>query len=257
MCELLGITSRDKLYANDLLTEFFGHSDQQPDGWGLAILDSAEKEIHKEPITAARSRRLKEILSNKIYTGRTIAHIRKATIGSIDEYNTHPFRGQDITGRTWTLVHNGTIFEASQLHKYVYYQQGFTDSERILLYIIDKVNKYINLDADLTDVNIRISLIEKLILDIVPGNKLNLLIDDGEHLYVHKNEAGTLFTNEEDGRTILSTRPLSKGSWKELPENRLIVYKDGDVIYEGKRHDHSYSHDEERMKHLYMEYAGL
>jgi glutamine amidotransferase len=162
-----------------------------------------------------------------------------------------------MTGRTWTLIHNGTIFEASQLHKYVYSQQGSTDSERILLYIIDKVNDYINLDADMTDISIRISLIEKLILDIVPGNKVNLLIDDGEYLYVHKNEPGTLFTCEGDGTTILSTVPLKTGVWNELPDNRLIVYKNGDIVYEGKRHSHSYKHDDERMKPLFMEYAGL
>ncbi|MBO4242198.1 MAG: class II glutamine amidotransferase [Clostridiales bacterium] len=257
MCELLGITSREKLYANDLLREFFGHSDLQPDGWGLAILDSAGKEIHKEPIEASRSRKLKELLENRICTGRAIAHIRKATIGSIDDYNTHPFSGKDITGRIWTLVHNGTVFEAEQLHKYVYYQQGSTDSERILLYIIDKVNRYINLDSDLSDINIRASLIEKLILDIVPRNKLNLLIDDGEYLYAHKNEAGTLFFCEENATTILSTKPLNNGTWKELPENRLFVYKDGSIIYEGVRHEHSYAHDDERMKTLYMEYAAL
>jgi glutamine amidotransferase len=92
---------------------------------------------------------------------------------------------------------------------------------------------------------------------IVPGNKVNLLIYDGELFYAHKNERGTLHQKELEEGMLFSTQPLTQDGWKEFPQNQLMVYKDGDLVYAGKKHDHTYVHNEERMKLLYLAYAGL
>ncbi|MCR5529980.1 MAG: class II glutamine amidotransferase [Saccharofermentans sp.] len=64
-----------------------------------------------------------------------------------------------MTGRTWTLAHNGTIFEGDLLNRY-YIQNGTTDSERILLYLIDQIDSHIQYGSDLSDIDIRAKLIE-------------------------------------------------------------------------------------------------
>lgn len=257
MCELFGITSKNKIRAEEYLRRFFKHSSVQPDGWGLAFLDDGNISVEKEPVKASESAYLKSRLSGKIYTGRMIAHIRKATMGEVSFDNTHPFYGRDESGRPWVLVHNGTIFDAPGISAYQYNQSGSTDSERILLYIIDMVNRKFLCDLNSFDVNERLELIDDIILRLVPGNKLNLLLYDGEYFYVHKNEAGTLFMLEKPGNVIFSTKILDQEDWKEVPQNQLLVYKDGELIFTGTKHEHTYVFDEEHMKMLYLAFAGL
>ena len=257
MCELFGVTADKKINVNAYLQSFFRHSKVQPDGWGLALFDDNNISIEKEPVKASTSKYLEHRLQGKIQTAKMMAHIRRATMGEVNFNNTHPFSAIDESGRRWVLVHNGTIFDAPGLSKYQYSQQGSTDSERILLYIIDRVNSRFMQDPCGFDVNERLALIDEIILQIVPGNKLNLLLYDGDYFYVHKNEKGTLYTLEKPGITFFATRPLDEWEWKELPMNRLLVYKNGKKVYSGTEHEYEYVYDEERMKHLFLDYAGL
>lgn len=257
MCELFGVTADKKINVNAYLQSFFRHSKVQPDGWGLALFDDNNISIEKEPVKASTSKYLEHRLQGKIQTAKMMAHIRRATMGEVNFNNTHPFSAIDESGRRWVLVHNGTIFDAPGLSKYQYSQQGSTDSERILLYIIDRVNSRFMQDPCGFDVNERLALIDEIILQIVPGNKLNLLLYDGEYFYVHKNEKGTLYTLEKPGITFFATRPLDEWEWKELQMNRLLVYKNGKKVYSGTEHEYEYVYDEERMKHLFLDYAGL
>lgn len=257
MCELFGVTADKKINVNAYLQSFFRHSKVQPDGWGLALFDDNNISIEKEPVKASTSKYLEHRLQGKIQTAKMMAHIRRATMGEVNFNNTHPFSAIDESGRRWVLVHNGTIFEAPGLSKYQYSQQGSTDSERILLYIIDRVNSRFMQDPCGFDVNERLALIDEIILQVVPGNKLNLLLYDGDYFYVHKNEKGTLYTLEKPGITFFATRPLDEWEWKELPMNRLLVYKNGKKVYSGTEHEYEYVYNEEQMKHLFLDYAGL
>jgi len=257
MCELFGITAIKKVNITGLLNEFFSHSDAHPNGWGLAVFDDRNVIVEKEPLKASKSHYLKSRLHDTIETSGLFAHIRKATIGGDSYSNTHPFVATDNSGRTWTLVHNGTIFDAPVLSGYRHYQKGTTDSERILLYIVDQVNRHIAEKSDVFDDDARFHLIEKIIKELSPENKLNLLIYDGEHMYVHKNAAGTLYIKEQSGVTIFSTRPLCGTNWNEVPQNKLLVYKEGSTVYSGTPHKHSYIEDPERIKLLFMEYSHL
>ena len=62
--------------------------------------------------------------------------------------------------------------------------------------------------------------------------------------------------NNED-YTMFSTRPLDSDTWKNVPINRLMVYKDGKNIYTGKKHNHTYVFDEEHYKFLFVHYSTL
>jgi len=257
MCELFGVTANRKIKINDLLKRFFEHSLEHSDGWGLALLDDNSVSIEKEPVRAMNSLYLKNRLTGRIESSRGMAHIRKATIGDINFSNTHPFTMRDDAGRTWVLVHNGTIFESNILSAYHTKQSGNTDSERILLYIVDHVNRHYYQEMNSFDANERIRLLDRLIRRIVPGNKVNIMLYDGDYFYVHKNEEGTLFKSERSGSVVFSTHPLTPDGWEEVPQNQLQVYKDGELIFEGEKHEHTYVHDDEKMKLLYLEYAGL
>ncbi len=257
MCELFGVTANRRVKINDLLKTFFEHSQEHRNGWGLAFFDDNSVSIEKEPLKASDSLYLRTRLTGRIETAKCMAHIRKATIGEVSFNNTHPFSKRDESGRVWVLVHNGTIFESPVISAYQYEQEGDTDSERILLYIVDQMNKHYVSELNSFDANERIKLIEKIIRKLSPENKLNIMLYDGDYFYVHKNEEGTLFMSERNGSVIFSTHPLQNEGWVEVPQNQLLVYKDGLLIHTGERHDFSYVEDDEKMKMLFLGYASL
>ena len=47
----------------------------------------------------------------------------------------------DNRGRSWTLAHNGTIFDFPHLDDFKEAQEGQTDSERVLYYFLDEINR--------------------------------------------------------------------------------------------------------------------
>ena len=259
MCELFGITSNRKININRWLNEFFSHAEAHPNGWGLASFDDGHALIEKEPLQASRSYYLKCRLKESIETSCFLAHIRRATIGDDSYSNSHPFVATDNSGRKWTLIHNGTIFDAPVLNVYQHYQKGTTDSERILLYLVDQINRQLNTNPNFNDENEKFELVDKIIRELSPENKLNLIIYDGEYFYVHKNAVGTLYVKEQSGIAVFSTCPLdsNSGSWNEFPQNKLLVYKEGSVVYSGKTHEYSYEEDPEKIKLLFLEYSQL
>lgn len=257
MCEIFGVSARKKVKINPMLESFYSHSNEHRNGWGLALLDRTPISIDKEPVKALDSEYLKEKLSKEIWTKRCISHIRMATIGGMSEDNTHPFTRYDYSGRRWVFAHNGTIFESEVLSPYQYIQKGTSDSERILLYIIDVMDRHFEEQKSSLNGQKRMELIDEIVRTLAPNNKLNLMIEDGEYFYVHKNEEDTLYYLELDEGIAFSTKPLSNDNWKPLPINQLLVYRDGELIYKGKKHDSTYVMDEEEMKMLFMAYAGL
>lgn len=264
MCELLGISSAEKMVVNNLLNEFYSHSSFNPNGWGLAVFHGDVASIEKQPIKAADSLYLKQRLSHKIEARTIVAHIRFATKGSVNYENCHPFVRQDSSGRRWTLAHNGTVFHDNLLSKYFYQQEGGTDSERLLYYLIDMVNqRQKELQRPLNSKE-RFSLTDQMICSIADGNKLNLLIYDGKMMYVHTNYAHSLYICKLNGAVFLSTRPLTryypefgKLLWEELPMNTLFSYRHGQQVYIGTNHGKEYIDNYEDMRYLYLDSASL
>lgn len=257
MCELFGMCSESLYTVNDYLKTFYSHSNMHPHGWGLACMEGCNASIEKEPLQATRSNYLKERLSEKIQAETVLAHIRYATIGHVEYQNCHPYSLTDNTGRRWTLVHNGTIFEFSPLEKYVRLQTGSTDSERILMYFVDQVNEKERFLGRPMEPEERFSLIDSIIVRMAEGNKLNLLFFDGAYLYVHTNYKESLYYLEKKECTIFSTQPLSEESWYPVPFTTLQVYGKGKLVFSGTDHHQEYIDNEENMKFLYQIFSDL
>ena len=258
MCEMLGISAKRRLSANDILRAFFSHAEQHPHGWGLATFPDGEAPvIDKEPICASRSAFLKGRLDAPIEERTLIAHIRFATVGHLEYENCHPFSAADNRGRIWTLAHNGTIFNGPQLNDYVGIQYGDTDSERVLLHLIDRIDReQIRLGRAL-DEEERFRTLAAVIAELSKGNKLNLLIYDGEILYAHCNFRGTLHVRREADVLMFSTSPLSGEGWEEAPFTSLVAAKDGEIIRTSPPHGNEYIHNPEDYRLVYMNFARL
>lgn len=250
MCELFGVSSKKYVEINEYLEKFYSHSEEHPHGWGLAIMDENQSIIQKQPVKASQSEELKKLLSKPISVKNAFAHIRLATMGYMDSFNCHPFIKIDNAGRTWTLIHNGTIFEYEDLKSYVSKQLGETDSERILLYIVDQIN-------DLQDELERklnpeecFKLLDNIITDLSEGNKLNVMIFNGEFMYIHTNYRNSLYYLKTEDTLFISTRPLNDENWRLIPFNRVIGIKDGELAFEGKKHNHEYLITEDQLNFI-------
>ena len=257
MCEIFSLSSRHERNINEELREFFSHSPDHPNGWGLMVEKEGFSNWEKEPVRADKSVYLKNRLRVPVNGRVAMAHIRRATIGNENWNNCHPFCGIDRSGRRWILQHNGTIFEYDPMNKYVHIQTGETDSERILLYILDRINERIDNKGDGLTAEERFEVLDDIVCSLSYENKLNLNIYDEELLYVHTNCEGTLHLRKENESVMFSTRPLKVGNWQEVPMTRLLAYKNGEMVLEGKDHGVRYIEDQEKLKALFLAYAVL
>ncbi|MCD8040837.1 MAG: class II glutamine amidotransferase [Clostridia bacterium] len=256
MCEIFGLCASRSVRVNDYLKEFFSHSNKHPNGWGLALLDGNTAQIEREPIQASKSYYLHERLSADVSGKNIFAHIRFATIGDMEYNNCHPFTEKDDSGRLWTLVHNGTIFGYDKLNGYTYVQKGQTDSERVLLYIVDEIN---NTERQRGRLNAkeRFELLDGIFADMSAGNKLNALLYDGEYMYVHSNYENSLYFQQTEGGVVFATSPLGKGKWQLMPITTLTAYSGGEKVFTGRRHGNIYKDNPDDLKYLFQAYSGL
>ncbi len=257
MCEILGISSQSDFKANEYLYTFYRHSEHHPHGWGLACISRSGALTEKESIQASKSNYLKERLSQTVEAKILLAHIRYATIGNVEYKNCHPFTGKDSTGRRWTLIHNGTIFDYPPLNQYVQRQKGDTDSERIFLYLMDRLNEAQQKKGGRLLFEERFALFDEIVCEMSQGNKLNLLFSDGKYLYAHTNCKGTLFYLHKENTTLIATVPLSEEVWQPMPFTRLTAFYKGKLMKTGTNHEHEYIESEESIKLLYQIFANL
>lgn len=256
MCELLGVTSHGKLMLNELLLEFFSHGMEHPNGWGMAFFYGNAVSLEKQPEASHKSKYLRQRLQFKVEVDKMMAHIRFATRGSQSYENTHPFVMRDNSDRTWTLAHNGTIFDCDSLNAFAHCQQGQTDSERILAYIVNRVNLKQGEGKALSKQE-RFELIDKIICEITPENKVNILLFDGELMYVHTNYRNSLYSCRKGETVVISTKPLDRHIWEPVPMNVLTAYQDGSLMYTGTNHGNEFFETEEKMRLLFLDFANL
>lgn len=242
MCKLLGVSSDRRVRVNELLQEFYSHSDKHPDGWGLATFYHGSASVEKEPTQASQSVYLRERLSHKMEVSTLLAHIRQATVGKLEYGNSHPFVKRDVDGRAWTLVHNGTIFNYPPLDAYREQQEGSTDSERILLFLVDQLDhRREELGRSLTAEE-RFCVLDAAISDMAIGNKLNLVFYDGEWVYVHTNYANSMYVWQRENTAVFCTAPMNQGAgeWDRMPFTTLCAYRNGRRVRQGQSHGHEY-----------------
>lgn len=258
MCELFALSAARPVKLNRELKEFFSHGVDNPNGWGLAVFQGSSVSLEKEPRSALESSYLRDRLSVRFDAANMMAHIRKATIGKMEYCNTHPFLRTDSFGHTWTFIHNGTVFQSTpELDRYFHLQEGTTDSERILLYLTDRVDQARRTNPAMT-IRDQFHLLDQLLASLSPGNKMNLIFHDGTYLYVHANYRNALYFCRTESSTLISTKPLtSRTGWEEVPLCRLHVLKDGQTIFSGENHGHEYFDNPEDLNQIFLNYSEL
>ena len=142
MCRIFGFRSviqsqvhRSLVSADNALMQ---QSDRHPDGWGVAYYNAGAPHVIKS-VSSAQVDHLFRRVSGIVASETVLAHLRKATQGSLSIINTHPFQ----FGR-WVFVHNGNIGKFDELRDELVarvppvlrrYILGDTDSE-VLFYLL-------------------------------------------------------------------------------------------------------------------------
>jgi glutamine amidotransferase len=205
------------------------------------------------------------MLSRPLHLEVAVAHIRKATVGQVELDNCHPFAATDISGRTWTLTHKGTIFNHPPLDSYFYQQSGTTDSERILLALIDRVNEAIEHKAAPLEAAERFAVFDRLARELSLGNCVNLLVYDSDLLYAHRNYRGALHYLRLANGVLLCTSKLALATalaaegaaWKPLPLCTTFAYSAGKLVHRGEPTGNQYLDNELDTRYLYWDFSGL
>lgn len=221
------------------------------DGWGIARWSETGLSVARSTLPAFADTRYAAEAARTI-SPVVIAHVRAATIGSIERDNIHPFQSSP-----WAFAHNGTLsgFEAlaprlfSEAHEM---PRGGTDSELIFEWILGRMPAFgLDPGEPAPSVTAPARLIEAAVLDLVgmaiaaPGGeppKLNFVLSDGVHmvasrwgnsLYWARREAvpdcafcGTNHCPQagSDYRAVvLASEPITAEPWHEVPEGTIIA----------------------------------
>ena len=265
MCELFAVNAGRPVVVNDYLTEFFDHSHIHRDGWGIswrrddAAAGGDPVFLHREPVPAYESDYIPRMLAHPVAARRLEAHIRFSTAGRLCEENCHHFRGEDISGRDWTLIHNGILFNEELLASYDLKEAGDTDSERAMLFLLDVLDEAALRSGGILDFSTTFSALSGAIGQISNLNRLNLILDDGTYTYVHTNTSeDTLhFRQLADDAIVISTQPLGgekeRALWHPVPRNRLITYRDGRIVRTSKPHGYVFCEAILELRKVYPE----
>ena len=257
MCELFGFSGREAAELRPYLHTFFSHSREHPHGWGLARLENGRLLMDKEPVRAVDSLYLKRLLETPLDSPMVIGHIRKATVGTVEWRNCHPYTARDLSGHRWTLAHNGTIFHFPPMDHFYKFSYSDTDSASMLSWFLTGIGDAYRGKGEALTREERFSLLDEMLREITPGNKVNLLIYDDDLYYVHTNMAGTLFRKKTGTGTLFSTTSLEESGWEPVPMNRLLAYDKESLWREGQPHGNTYTENPEQSKLLYLSYAAL
>lgn len=146
MCRLFGFRSVIQSQMHRSLVEadnaLWNLSERHPDGWGVAFYVDGTPHVTRSAITALRDRVFQRV-SGVVASETVVAHVRKATQGTISVLNCHPFQH----GR-WVFAHNGdvpTFAEhrnqllnevAPSLRRYIL---GDTDSEVVFFLVLTQL----------------------------------------------------------------------------------------------------------------------
>lgn len=251
MCQLLGMNCN---VPTDIVFSFTGFAnrgrgvDGHNDGWGIAFFEGAGVRHFVDHEAAAASPIAQLIKRLPIKSKNVIAHIRKATQGSIALENCHPFV-RELWGRYWVFAHNGDLKGFAPVLDGPYRPVGTTDSEQAFCYLLQELHR--EFGDVMPTAELLIAQLKDLVAEIASHGTFNLMLSDGSALYAHcsthlhylvrqypfaraelsDDDISVDFstvTTRDDRIAIIVTEPLTTNeTWHAFQPGELKVFIDG------------------------------
>ena len=270
MCQLLGMNCNTPTDIGFSFTGFQkrgGETDHHTDGFGIAFFEKcplssnlggakAGLRLFHDDKPSAESPIADLIKHYPIKAMNVIAHIRKATQGSNNLANTHPFV-REVWGEQWAFAHNGQLqaeFLAQLPVVTAHYQPvGSTDSEMAFCYMLNRLKAQFDERPD--DVTLFATL-KQICRELAGLGLFNCLLSNGDWQLAY---AGSLLfyltrqapfgeailsdedlaidfsqvTTADDKVSIIVTIPLTHNEpWQQLAVNECVVFQNGDIVYQ-------------------------
>ena len=213
MCEVYGFCGSVPTRLNKYTDEFWLHSRIHQDGFGFYLADKNELYVNPHAAMAYIGKLNKKDFTSKL----ALCHIRFKTHGR---------------GVRWSLIHNGYIADSPAVAALGTLQKGETDSERILLAIIEAVNSYyehswvMNQDEFFYCLYLQI---ESALTELASLGKTNLIFTDNltNNMYVYMNHPNTLYYLNTNNGVHISTTRLSDENWQAVEPYKLHIFNNG------------------------------
>lgn len=230
MCEIYGFCGNQPTKLNKYTNEFWTHAKVHKDGFGYYLADRDQLYTNPKSAISYLSKLEKFNFTSKL----VLCHIRFKTHGPASVENCHPFIKRDVHNVKWSLIHNGYIGDNEITAAFETLQNGETDSERILLAIVEAVNSLYEHSwlADCEILQYLYAQLEAACIELSKLGKTNLIFTDSatNNMYVFMNSPRTLhFLQTEDGVHI-STTPLTNENWMPVDPYKLHIINNGEVI---------------------------
>jgi predicted glutamine amidotransferase len=247
MCQLLGMNANTP---TDVMFSFAGlarRADEHQDGFGIAFFEDRGLRLFIDPESARRSPVAQMVKDYPIRSRNVIAHIRKATYGSVALQNCHPFV-RELWGRYWVFAHNGDLHGyAPPLHGQ-FRPVGDTDSERAFCWLMQELAKA---HASVPTVEELSCTLRELLPRPAAHGTFNMLLSNGQALWAHATTklhwlvrqhpfGGATLADEDlsvdfgavttpaDRVAVVATEPLTTGeAWTAMAPGELQVFVDG------------------------------
>ncbi len=184
MCELLGMNCN---VPTDIVFSFRGFSRRggvtgpHADGWGIAFYERRGCRLFHDPAPSAHSPMAQFIQRFPIRSKNVVAHIRKASRGSVCVENTHPFH-RELWGRSWVFAHNGLLRGVKRRSLDWYQPIGTTDSEHAFCYMLNALRREFRAAPALGRLH---RLLRQLGEDLSALGEFNFLLCDSRALFAH------------------------------------------------------------------------
>ena len=195
MCRLFGFRSviqsqvhRSLVQADNALCSL---SEQHPDGWGVAYYVDGTPHLMRSAASALSDRVFQRV-SGVVASETVVAHVRKATQGSLSVLNCHPFQH----GR-WVFAHNGDVPNFAR-HRPALLAQvsprltrfilGDTDSELIFFLVLTQLLRYGSLASHfaLRDITAALSRALQSVRELGEASLLTCILTDGASMVAHQ-----------------------------------------------------------------------
>ena len=251
MCQLLGMncaTPTDVTFSFTGFAARGGGTAHHGDGFGIAFFEDKACRMMIDNQPAATSPIAELIKSYPIQSKNVIAHIRKATQGTVRLENCHPFI-RELWGRHWIFAHNGDLIDYDPFLSGVYQPVGDTDSEVAFCALMQGLRKrFPGSQPPLPEL---FRTLEELTRDGARHGVFNFLLSNGQALVAHCSTK--LFyivrqwpfsiahlidadmsvdfsqTNHPGDRvSVIATEPLtSNEEWTQFGKGELIMFENG------------------------------
>jgi predicted glutamine amidotransferase len=254
MCQLLAMNCN---VPTDIVFSFTGFAtrgggtDEHNDGWGIAFFEGRGVRHFVDYQAAVASPIADLIKRYPIKSTNVIAHIRKATQGSITLENCHPFV-REMWGRYWVFAHNGDLKEFAPVLDGAFRPVGSTDSELAFCYLLQQLQRRFGTELPAL-AELRAAL-DELTREIAAHGTFNMMLSHGEALFAHcsthlhylirqypfaqaqlsDNDVSVDFsqvTTPNDRVAIIVTVPLTTNEhWTPFAAGELKVFVDGEPV---------------------------